>query len=64
MENGQHDSTFLGKSETVLIMTVDLLMCKSPPNKRGTRVIDDVINDSPLVGNNSTLCGGYHINMT
>ena len=64
IENNQHDSTFSTKSGTVLIMAVNILLCESPPNKEGTRVIDDATIDGPSVIDDSTLCGGYTANMS
>ena len=50
--NSRHDLTFFSKSKTLTISEVERLVCENPPNKHGTRIIDDV-----------TLCGRYPINV-
>ena len=64
VDYGEHDSIFVSRSRTVFIMEVDRLMCESPPKKEGTSVIDDVSADGFLMNNNSTLCGGYPVNIS
>ena len=63
-EYGEHDSTFESRSRTVFIMEVDTLMCESPPNKKRTSVIDDVTANGFLMDDNSTLCGGYPVDIS
>ena len=63
LENDQHDLTFLNQGRTIVIFGIDNLMCESPPEKRGIRVIDHLTDDSALMDDNSSLCGGYPLTM-
>ena len=47
IQKDQHGCRYWSKSRTIFIMEIDEMMCESPPNKRGTHVID--------------ICGGYHV---
>ena len=47
IQNDQNDFTFWSKSAAIFIMEVDILTCESPPDQKGTRIID--------------VCGGYHV---
>ena len=56
---------FMSQSRMVKIMEVNRLICESPPNKQRVRIIDDTTGDEDLKDDicNSTLCGGYTVNM-
>ena len=63
--NSVNGFIFVSQSKTVTIMEVNRLICESPPNKQGVRIIDDTTGDEDLKDDtcNSTLCGGYPVNM-
>ena len=64
-QNSMDGFIFVSQSRMVKIMEVNRLICESPPNKQGVRIIDDTTGDEDSKDDtcNSTLRGGYPVNM-